>query len=66
MADGGISDRGGRRSNSLFMKSPERRLPATEKKAGTTVTSPAGKAGDFHSDIKELMKNKQQSDSTLP
>jgi len=58
MADGGISDRGGgRRGTSLFMKSPERRM--TEKKSGgTTVTSPSGKASDFHADIKELMKAK--------
>lgn len=59
MADGGVSDRGGKRGTSLFMRSPERRLTATEKKSGgTTVTSPVGKAADFHSDISSLLKNK--------
>ena len=62
MADGGISERGSKRGTSLFMKSPDRRLTAPDsKQARATVASPSGKASDFHSDIKELIKNKQPS-----
>ena len=56
MADGGISERGGSRRTTSLFKSPDRRF--TEKKAGTALPSPSGKAGDFHSDVKEMLKNK--------
>ena len=62
MADGGISERGGSRRTTSLFKSPDRRF--TEKKAGTALPSPSGKAGDFHSDVKEMLKNKQRSETT--